>query len=177
MSKEMEILRNHPEGKVVKVEGGGVADSIDRSRVKGRVTLIQTDEKGNVIDVREESNLVVNGAYNLISEWATGASDDTFASIAVGEGGHVPGNPTIPIPPSETDTALETEIARKNISLMENPDPMKSKFTAVFLTTEGNGDLTEAGLFTAAGTMFARVTFSVIVKSGTNLIVRWEITF
>jgi hypothetical protein len=142
------------------------------------VTLTVVDGE-RVVDVHTHSNLVVGGAYKIMAGWTAYGPEypDIISAIAVGEGGNFPGNPTLPLPPSEADTALNDEIARKNISVISNPEENETEFQTVFLTTEGNGDITEAGLFATSGDMFARVTFPVVSKSGTNLIVTWRITF
>ena len=138
-----------------------VRDNVERRRVRGKVTLtVMDDEK--IIEVVEHSNLVVNGGYKLMAGWAAYGTEypDIVSAIAIGEGGNFPGNPTLPLPPSESDTSLNDEIARKNISVVTNPEDNEAEFQTVFLTTEGNGDITEAGLFSTNNDMFARVTFS-----------------
>ena len=154
-----------------------MTDSVSRKRIKGLVTLTLVAPDGTITFQR--NNIVTNKGYEAMSRWAAQGPDypDTISAIAIGEGGHLPGDPTIPLPPSESDTALEEEISRKNIGTATNPGDTEVEFQTVFLTTEGNGEITEAGLFTSNGNMFARTTFSRVVKSGTNLIVTWKITF
>lgn len=86
---------------------------------------------------------------------------------------------------SETDNALGNEISRKSaaatVSTGSNQNDNKVTFEAEWGTDEGNGDIAEAGLFTAGsgGNMFARARIDPPVEKTSNytLKVTWEVIF
>lgn len=84
---------------------------------------------------------------------------------------------------TDNDTALATEVFRKQITRKYVSGESKYVFQLYIDATEANGSgtqiLTEAGLFLlySGGIMIARVTFSPITKNATvNVIIQWEIT-
>lgn len=147
-------------------------------RPKGLVTLVLRDLAGNVVDVRR-ANIVTDVARQQVADWAAQDFTEKINEISVGDGGHDPGDPNIPIPPSEGDTALDNETARKTIATITNPTVTDTQFVLTFATTEANGSITEAGLHTVPGDrLFARVTFPEIVKTASfTLTVTWKILF
>jgi len=149
--------------------------STSSRRCRGEVTL-QLCHKGKVVETIKP-NLVVNQAYDIMATWAAQNFAETISYIAVGDGGNVPGDPTIPIPPTESDVALVNEIDQKLITSITQPTANSVEYIASFLPGEGVGALSEAGLFTNNNRLFARVTFGVITKGALTLIVRWKITF
>jgi hypothetical protein len=144
-------------------------------RPKGEVTIYLC-HNGKIVKVVKK-NLVVNGAYDIIAGWAAQDFSDYISQIAVGTGGGVSGDPNTPVPPTEYDTSLNVELARKTITSVSRPSPNVVEHVVYFSTTEAVGPLTEAGLFTTNNNLFARVTFAVINKSGMTMIVRWRLTF
>lgn len=116
-------------------------------------------------------NLVLQTGKNWIANRMAGAGLGGATHIAVGTGNRAP---------DVGDTALQTEVARKALTV---PNGVQAANTVTYETTfnetEGNGALTEAMLTTAAvgGTAIARVTFGVITKTDTDLLtVRWVLT-
>jgi len=148
-------------------------------KAKGKITFTLVQD-GKIIDEIVRHNLVVNKGYDLVSKWASGENFETdrLIYIATGTGGHVEGHTELPVPPSVDDTALETEISRKPILEFSNPSTNISRFRTTFIPSESVGTVTECGLFSFSGQLFARATFAGIVKtSGFNLIVNWDVAF
>jgi len=87
--------------------------------------------------------------------------------------------------PGETGTALTTEISRKTVtatvSTGAGANANKVTFEVTWGTGEGNGTLTESGLFTAAsaGNMYAVASISPGIGKTTdyNLKITWEVPF
>jgi hypothetical protein len=137
-------------------------------------------QDGKVIDEIVKHNLVVNKGYDLVSKWASGENfeSDRILYVATGTGGHVEGHVELPVPPSVDDIGLSEEIARKPILEFSNPSANVTRFRTTFITSESVGTITECGLFSFSGQLFARATFAGIVKTGGfNLIVNWDVTF
>ena len=151
-----------------------ISDSSNR-RLSGEVTF-QFCRNGVVVEAKH-INLVVDKAYDVVSDWAAQDFSEIVSQIAVGDGGNVPGDPQTPIRPTEDDIALVSELDRKNISAVTKLGANITEYVATFLPGEGTGTLTEAGLFTSSNNLFARVTFGAIGKGSMTLIVRWKITF
>jgi len=147
-------------------------------RVRGHVVIDLV--RDNEIRHFEMKNLTVNGGYNVLTKMIldTAQDSDQLAYIAVGTGGHEIGHIENPLPPKPTDTQLETEVGRSPIYQFLTPEITELQFRA---TIDANlaidSDITEAGLLTENGTLFARVTFPAIHKgSGYYLIITWTIT-
>ena len=117
-------------------------------------------ENGKVIDEREDHNIIVNAASILIARLLKDSKepDGGITYLAVGTG--APGwNLQNPPQPTNTQTTLDAEIARKAFSTQDvtfidpetgNPTTIPTNvldFTATFAETEAVGALVEMGLF------------------------------
>lgn len=86
---------------------------------------------------------------------------------------------------NEADTALGNEISRKaataTVSTGSGNNENKVIFEALWDINEGNGDIAEAGLFTApsGGNMFARARIDPLINktSDYTLKITWEVVF
>ena len=148
-----------------------------RVGIRGHVTLDLVCD-GQVVR-QEYKNLTVNSGFEILAKMLIGTTDenDRLAYIAVGTGGHVPGDVNTPVPPALTDTQLEEETARAPIYLREHPSTNIVRLRTSIDKDVSNGDLTEAGLFAEGGLLFARVTFAAVHKvSPWYLIITWEIS-
>lgn len=137
-------------------------------------------EDGKVVDTWDQSNLVVTqGRVEECHIIADGDANRVVTYLAVGTGGHAPGDPFTPITPQMSDTALETEEFRKLISSYTFPIPTTVEFYTIINETEANGhNITEAGLFCLNNSLFARITFEVIPKTATRTIeFYWRIIY
>lgn len=119
-------------------------------------------------------NLVVTQAESLQAQMAIGAANSAFNYIELGD-------PAPATPPSLGDTTLEQSTAqRKACALTATGRVVTAE--SLWLVGDGNGfTYTEAGLFTgpfAAGSMFARKTFTGITKTvAFEMRFTWHITF
>lgn len=123
----------------------------------------------------DDPNLVVTQAEGLMAKAMAGVANSPFNYIELGD-------PTFPAnPPTLGDTTLQqTTGVRKAVAVTVAGSTVTCEVT--FLTSEGNGfTYTEAGLFTgpfAGGSMFARKTFSPIIKTASfQMKFTWIITF
>lgn len=150
-------------------------------KMKGHLTLVLTDQFGNVKDYREIDNLIVKVGQDLVGRLVfngnTTLTSPTFANfVAIGTGS------TAPV---LTETALVTPCGTRvqDTLVITNRQGTgaTSKVTADATFAAGNctGNVQEAGLFDAltVGNMFARQQFAGINKlAGDSLTVTWEIT-
>lgn len=84
--------------------------------------------------------------------------------------------------PALTDTDLQTELARKLISVRTVSGKVAT-FQTFFTTSEGNGTLREAGLFgddastiPGSGTLFCRAAINRTKSSADTLTLSWAVT-
>lgn len=146
-------------------------------KVQGRVVLTLGCADGERRRVQAH-NLVVDSGLDVLARLIVSAlaGDDAPGFIAVGTGGHAPGDVTLPLPPAPSDTALETELARQGLDSLTAPGGGLALLACTFDSSVANGDLTEAGLFTAGGELISRVTFAAITKtSDWYLEVSWQL--
>lgn len=114
------------------------------------------------------SNIVVNRFKTQMSHLTVGHETSTrFTNkMAWGTGGHAVGDPTSPIAPSETDTALEAQVLIKNLATFDFPTGTSVRMIAFILESEANGfTITEEGLVSADNTLVARRTFPGLPKT------------
>mgnify|MGYP006282797337 CR=1 FL=1 len=150
---------------------------------KGCVEFIAKDDAGKETLLRE-SNLCLDNLYeHIIDCLREGTSITNYIDkISLGTGGHSAGDDTIPIPPSHDDTSLETEIdppGKKSLTGITSATAYEVEFNTVFLKTECNTRITEAGLWLDDGTTLVnRTTFPAFEKTNSLLlVVRWHIYF
>lgn len=147
---------------------------------RGEVSLVLTDENG-IIVARRHANLVVDQMRDAIAALAAQITTDQIDKIAIGDGGHEPGDPNTPVPPTISDTALDNQLVIKTVSSVSQPDSKSAQFSFGFTTADVSDptSVTEAGLFTdPAGDMVARVTFPELIITGIlTLTVTWKLIF
>lgn len=97
--------------------------------------------------------------------------------IALGTGGHEPGDPTKPVPPSPDQLALENEILRKPVSIERTGNV--NRYWIELGKDEANGQvITEEGLIDENGTLVAVKTFGGKTKEiDTTLVFDWYENF
>jgi len=101
-----------------------------------------------------EEDLVVNGGLNFYQQRMYGDTATKMTHGAVGTGTNTP---------VAGDTALQSELLRKSLTVTTNPSTGKAHLEFVVDYSEGNGNtLTEVGIFNAAsaGTMLLRKLFT-----------------
>ena len=152
----------------------------DHIDMKGRLRIRMQNRMGEtVLDFKADNDIVLTGR-DLVARLFINEAIDPISHLAVGTGG-TEVNP-------EEDNTLENELFRKAIMpidptehLTDTEDGKKKVFISAELDfTEGNGALTEAGLFNsdASGVMYNRVVFAPVNKTEDfKLVLVWEIVF
>jgi len=136
----------------------------DKVGFKGRLEVF-VREKGEEEwkRIRKAENVITNTGLLEILSAIMGTYDDyaTFRYFAIGTGTTTA---------SETDTALESEQFRKQISGLYKDDAnYQLRYECYIDTSEYTGDISEFGLFDASsgGNMLNRVTFTTFTKTST----------
>jgi hypothetical protein len=159
----------HPENEET---GSGIAE-----RVIGRgiLTFELFDADGNLVDSREEENLIVTAGFGHITNRMVGTSSGVMSHMAVGTGATAA---------AAGDTTLQTELARVALDSITRVTTTLTNDTvqhvATFPAGTGTGAITEAGILNASssGTLQNRVVFSVINKGASDsLVITWKIIF
>lgn len=137
--------------------------------------------KTKVVDEYTSPNLVVDEGRLVLNQTMAGEiAADPIHFFCTGTGGYIGSqDPTHdPNPPLGTDNNLYAPLFQKQISSMDHPNSLATTFVTVVTETESNGSLTEFGLKTATGRLFARRTTRPMWKD-TNVffVCRWTIQF
>ena len=146
--------------------------------LKGRITIIVYDKNGDVKEVRKIKNVITNVGKAQVAGLINGVVTAPFKYVAIGTG---------TTSPSASDTALESEIARKEGTTSRSTTNVTNDtadIEATFSSADGlsgTSNVSEAGLFDAAsgGNMLARQTFSAVPlnwDAGDSIKITWEIT-
>jgi len=131
-------------------------------RAKGHLTVVSTkfdgDKKLGSEIVLDSSNLIVTLARTFFPVAVTNPDDHNYILkyMAFGQGHHAAGDPDTPVQPRISETVLEDELYRHDITSYTYPSNVSTSIYTLVLTTEGNiaSYYTEFGLFADAG-MFA----------------------
>ena len=148
--------------------------------MKGRLTIQLRDAGDKIRNQCSVRNSIVLTGRDLVAKQFIDEAIDPVSHIAVGTG-------STPVD-AAADSQLESELFRKEINPIDltkdltttNDDKKKVMITAELDFNEGNGALTEAGLFNAdsGGVMYNRVVYLPINKtSDFKLTLIWEIIF
>lgn len=175
--------------KEAKPLGGIIIDTQEATgKVVTNVSAELVDKDGNVIETIDFGSNVITylGRSNMAHLLAGDDTANRVAStIKCGDGGHDPGDPTVPLAVDVSDTDLYgTEIIAKTVSY-DFPDGSsggKVRFTAEVAANEGNGSgsqaYSEVGLYDLADRMIAHRSFGLITKSEAfGIIWRWTFIF
>jgi len=139
----------------------------DLARLKGTVTLLKFNKKGEIVEETRLNNLLVDTGLEYAAKLLNGVSTSPFQYIAIGSGS---------TSAQTTDTDLESEVDRTSASTFYE-SPYKAKFTAIFNFTSST-TIREAGIFNDAtgGNLLSRVTFAdKNFDAGESLGVSWTI--
>ena len=160
---------------------------LEQVQAKGKVSIVLTDENGNIKDERNIDNMVVTIGKNHFTMktlgylGSTGSSggatiSNTMSHMAVG---------TLNTAAATGQTTLATEIARVAFpvgtpTLATTTTTGDSiQYVATFAATVGTGALVEAGIFNAssAGNMLCRTVFSTINKGASDsMTITWTVS-
>lgn len=145
----------------------------DNIKTKGTLTLVLTDENGNVKQ-QDEHNLVVSAGLAYIASRMKDATATAMSHMAVGSG-------TTAAAPG--DTALGGELGRVTLTsttiVTTSVANDAVQYVATFNAGTGTGAVTEAGILNASssGTMLCRTVFPVINKGALDtLTITWKVT-
>jgi hypothetical protein len=146
----------------------------DSIKAKGTLTLVLTDENGNVKQ-QDETNLVVNAGLAYIASRMVGTAATVMTHMGVGTGTTAA---------AAANTALVTPLGARIvldsttlITVTATNDSVQ--YVATFGAGVSTGAITEAGIFSAltAGTMLCRTVFPVINKEALDtLVITWRVT-
>jgi GH24 family phage-related lysozyme (muramidase) len=142
---------------------------------KGTLTLQLFNEAGELVDERNEENLVVTVGLGHITSRLVGVAQGIMSHMAVG---------TNNTAAAAGNTTLNTELARvaldslSRVTVNVTDDTLQA--VATFGAGVGTGALVEAGILNAssAGVLLNRTVFSVINKGAADsLVITWKVTF
>lgn len=136
---------------------------------KGALSIVVTDDNGDLKQELNVTNLVVDTGLAYIASRMKDASATAMSHMAIGSG---------TTDPAAGDTALESELGR--VALTSTTVTNNSvAYVASFPAGTGTGAVTEAGILNAAsgGTMLCRTEFAVINKAaGDSMTITWTVT-
>jgi hypothetical protein len=145
----------------------------DNIKTKGTLTLVLTDENGNVKQ-QDEHNLVVSTGLAYIASRMKDATATAMSHMAVGAGATAA---------AAANSALGSELGRVTLTSTTIVTTSVSndavQYVATFPAGTGTGAITEAGIFNnvSAGTMLCRTVFAVINKGALDtLTITWKVT-
>ena len=142
----------------------------DSLNLKGRVALELKDAEGNVKEVREIDNLVVDAGLDYIASRMEGVSEAVMSHMGLGSGSTAA---------DAADTDLETLLGSRETLDSTTVTNNTVVYVATFEAGDATGSVREAGIFNAStsGTMLCRTVFDVVNKAADDtLSVTWTIT-
>ncbi len=150
---------------------------LENIKIKGQLEMIFTNVKTGKVRKYVYKNMVVTYGKNAIAQRLSGQSVGEITYCALGTGITAP---------ALGDTALQTELIRKLISVRSYSNNVAT-FQTYFTTSEGNGALKEAGLFgegvgrsasstPGSGQLFCRVSINRTKTSNDTLTLNWTVT-
>lgn len=129
------------------------------------------DENGKVKEVRDFHNLVVTtGLAHIVDQLKASPAQAAMSHMEIGSG---------VVAAAAGDTTLGTAIDRNALTSRTGAAAVLT-YVGTWAAGDGTGAITEAGIFNAAsaGTMLARVVFSVVNKGALDtLVITWTVTF
>jgi hypothetical protein len=145
----------------------------DNIKTKGTLSLVLTDEFGNVKQ-QDEHNLVVSPGLAYIASRMKDATAGVMSHMAVGAGSTAA---------AAANAALGNELGRVTLTsttiVTTSVANDAVQYVATFAAGTGTGAITEAGIFNDAvtGTMLCRTVFAVINKGALDtLTITWKVT-
>jgi len=145
----------------------------DNIKTKGTLSLVLTDENGNVKQ-QDEHNLVVSTGLAYIASRMKDATATAMSHMAVGAGATAA---------AAANAALGSELGRVGLTsttiVTTSVANDAVQYVATFAAGTGTGAITEAGIFNDAvtGTMLCRTVFAVINKGALDtLTITWKVT-
>jgi hypothetical protein len=145
----------------------------DNIKTKGTLSLVLTDEFGNVKQ-QDEHNLVVSTGLAYIASRMKDATATAMSHMAIGSGS---------VAAAAGNTALGSELGRVTLTsttlVTTSVTNDAVQYVATFSAGTGTGAVTEAGIFNnvTGGTLLCRTVFAVINKGALDtLTITWKVT-
>ena len=141
----------------------------DKTKATGKLTVEIKNKQGEVIDVREVKNLVVDDGLEYIASRMKDTSATAMSHMAIGTGSTAA---------AAGNTALGTEAARQALT-STTVTANAVAYVASFAAGTGTGAITEAGILNAGsgGTLLCRTVFSVVNKGASDsMTITWTVT-
>jgi hypothetical protein len=156
---------------LVEVSVGRGAHLHDPVRATGHVLLVLRGPDGEVKQIEEVSNLVVDaGKAHIADRLSTTPTGAAMGWMAIGTGSTAP---------AAANTALGTEIDRNALTSALDTTNVVT-YVGDWAAGDGtNSAIAEAGIFNASsvGTMLARATFTAINKGASDTLkITWTVT-
>jgi len=142
-------------------------------KIQGQLNIVLKDKSGNVKEVREVKNLVVNTGLAFIISRMAGTTKGVMSYMALGSG-------TTAAAAGQTD--LVSILGVREIidsTTIAGTNNEKIVYVSSFEAGKATGAVTEAGIFNAstAGDMLCRTVFPVINKQADDtLAISWTLT-
>ena len=156
-----------------------VLEENEREKHKNTVVIDAYDKDGNLIETREDYNLIVNNGRNLVCRLLAGDSTSCISYMSVGKGTvfDTSGNPTVAL----ENTTLADEILRKAVESHTYPLETSVEFTTSFYRSELAEEINELGMLSSDGTLYARIGFENLDMSLESviylIIVKWVVRY
>lgn len=145
----------------------------DNIKASGALSIIVTDQFGNIKDFRQLKNLVVNTGFGFITSRMIGVSKNVMSHMGVGSN-------TTAAAAGNTDLGNLLGVRKAlDSAVVTGVNSESVTYTCTFGAGEGTGAITEAGIFNAvvAGDMLCRTVFAVVNKGALDsMVVTWSIT-
>lgn len=141
----------------------------DNFKLKGRVDLVLSDQKGTVKEIITIPNLVVNTGKNYITARMGSNANAVMSHMAVGNSNTAA---------ALTDIALVSQVSRTSLT-GSTVTANSIAYTASFGAGVATDALTEAGIFNASsgGEMLCRTVFAVVNKGAADTLnVTWTVS-
>lgn len=147
-------------------------------QLQGEVTVTVRDARGRFVSRRAFRNTVSNYLLTALAGWLAATQVNTPNTglttvlppdrIALGTGTATPA-------PADTVLGSETTGTRKVCSIKQVYGSYYAQFITQYQTGDPRGNFTEAGLFDAAGNLWAHVLLNLNLASGQIATVQWKI--
>jgi hypothetical protein len=148
----------------------------DSLGIQGKIKLVLKDQSGNVKDVREVKNLVVDtGEEHVADRLAATPAQLPITLMKLGTGTTDPSGGMTAL----QGTILHSQLLDNGYPQVDVGTPNSVIYMATFGTGEGTGSVTEAGLFTSDSPdniMVAMQKFDAVVKGANDILeVTWTL--
>ena len=142
----------------------------EQIKVTGALSVVKTNEYGEVTDSRYIPNLVVTVGKTHIMSRLTSATDGVMSHMGVGSG---------LLAPDPVNTALGTVLGARVALTSSTAASNVVTYVASFIAGVATGAISEAGIFNAltGGIMLCRTQFPVVTKAaGDSIVITWVVT-